>query len=528
MRGCAMSCLPEHLQALLNPQAYPHPVQRVQLVETHISWVLLTGEFAYKIKRPVRYPFVDLRSAEHREFLCHEEVRLNRRFAPEIYLDVCAITCADGKARLGGAGRAIEHAVKMRQFAPEDELDRLLETARIAPAELEAFGRELACIHSDLPAAEPTQAWGRPAAIRAIIVENLEQCARVAKMLGSSFDVNALRASIEARLARELPTICARFAGGRVRECHGDLHTRNIVRRGSHLVAFDCLEFDVALRWIDVADEVAFLLADLDSRHRFMHAQAFLGGYLMHGGDYQACRLIKLYQAHRALVRANITALSALEAAGASSDGARTARQQCEDYLDCARRSLAPKRPILILMSGLSGSGKSWIAQRLAPQLSAVHLRSDIERKRLAGLAESAHSDSNLGQGLYSHEASSRVYQHLASCARDTLAGGYTTIVDATFHRREDRTHFHDLAVQLSVVVCVVHCQAPSEILRARIDARRQRDDDPSEADPSVLSWQEANFEPIQGQESFVTFEAVTTRGDVVEILARKIDELTV
>jgi uncharacterized protein len=179
-------------------------------------------------------------------------------------------------------------------------------------------------------------------------------------------------------------------------------------------------------------------------------------------------------------------------------------------------------------MHGLSGSGKTWIAKRLAPQLGAVHLRSDVERKRLAGLPESAHSDSELEQGLYSREASTRVYQHLAQCAADTLAGGYTTIIDATFHRREDRAHFHDFAVQLGIAACVVHCQAPPEVVRERVDARRRRGDDASDADLSVLHWQEMHREPVQAEELFVLFEAVTDRSDVVENLTRQIGALTV
>jgi aminoglycoside phosphotransferase family enzyme/predicted kinase len=523
-----MSAFPEHLQGLLHPRAYPHPVQAVHLVETHISWILLTGEFAYKIKRPVHYPFVDLRSAERREFLCHEEVRLNRRFACELYLGVCQITSIEGEARLDGSGLVIEHAIKMRQFRREDELDRLLETQRIDPAELWAFGRDLARIHAVLPVAEPEQTWGRPAALRALILENIEECAQAATVFDGGADVRALRAILGEQLEAAAHCMSERFAGGSVRECHGDLHARNIVRRGACLLAFDCLEFEPAFRWIDVADEVAFLLADLDSFRQPLHAHAFLSGYLAHSGDYQACRLFQLYKTHRSLVLAKVTALSAGTAAARAGGDTRARRRQYDDYLDCARRSLSLKRPILILMHGLSGSGKTWLAKRLAPLLGAVHLRSDVERKRLAGLPESAHSDSDLEQGLYSREASMRVYQHLAQCAGDTLAGGYTTIIDATFHRREDRTRFHDLSVQLGIAACLVHCEAPSEVLRARVDARRRRGDDPSDADLSVLQWQEMHCEPIQAEESFVLFEAVTDRSDVVNTLTRQIGALRV
>lgn len=523
-----MSAFPRHLQGLLLPRAYPHPVQTVQLVETHISWILLTGEFAYKIKRPVHYPFVDLRSAERRKFLCHEEVRLNRRFASELYLRVCHITSTEGEARVDGSGLVIEHATRMRQFRREDELDHLLGAQRIAPAELAAFGRDLSRIHATLPVAEPEQTWGRPSALRALILDNVDECERAAPVFDGGAAVLALREILSEQLEATAHWMSERFAAGRVRECHGDLHARNIVRRGSHLVAFDCMDFEPAFRWIDVADEVAFLLADLDSRRQPVQAQAFLAGYLAHSGDYQACRLLKLYEAHRSLVRAKVTALSAMAAVAGTSGGSAALRQQYDDYLECARRALAPKRPILILMHGLSGSGKSWIAERLAPVLSAVHLRSDIERKRLAGIAQSAHSESGLGQGLYSHEATTRVYQHLARCAADTLAGGYTTIVDATFHRRENRTQFHNLAAELGVAVCIVQCEAPHEALRARLDARRQVGDDPSEADLSVLHWQEVHCEPIQSDEALTVFEAFTTRSDVVDTLTRQIGALTV
>ena len=523
-----MSAFPEHLRGLLHPQAYPHPVQTVQLVETHISWILLTGEFAYKIKRPVHYPFVDLRSAERREFLCHEEIRLNRRFAPELYVGVCPITSVEGEARLDGSGLVIEHAIKMRQFRREDELDRLLETLRIAPTELAAFGRDFARIHANLPVAEPEQTWGRPAAVRALILENIEECAQAAAAFAGDSDVRELRMILGDRLESAAHWMSERFAGAKVRECHGDLHTRNIVRQDARLLAFDCIEFEPAFRWIDVADEVAFLLADLDSTRHCRHAQAFLSGYLEYSGDYQACRLLQVYEAHRALVRAKVTALSVQTPAASAGRDTTALRQQYDDYVDCARRCLSAKRPILILMYGLSGSGKTWIAKRLAPLLGAVHLRSDVERKRLEGLPEMAHVHSGLARGLYSRETSERVYQHLAHCATDTLAGGYTTIIDATFHRREDRVLFHKLSVELGVAACTVHCKAPPEVLRARVEARHRHGDDPSDADLSVLQWQQFHCEPIQTDEPFILFEAATDRSDVVDTLTRQIGALTV
>jgi aminoglycoside phosphotransferase family enzyme/predicted kinase len=502
-----MSSFPDHLHTLLFPRAYPHPVRAVDLIETHISWVLLSGKFAYKVKRPVHYSFIDLRSPEQRRFLCNEEVRLNRRFAPELYLGVRAVRRRCGEARIGGSGRIIEHAVKMRRFPRSGQLDALLGSRRIAPAELESFGGELAAMHARLPVAEAGEEWGRPAAQLEGIRRNAAECVRAAGAIGDAGPLRALQGRLEAWADTALRLLERRFADGRVRECHGDLHAGNIVRLGARLRPFDCLEFDPALRWIDVADELSFLLADLDARQRPLHAQAFLGGYLTVSGDYQACLLLPVFRAHRALVRAKVMALSASAESARAAIG--EARRWHERYLRCAERALAPPPPRLVLMSGLSGSGKTSLARRLAPVLGAVHVRSDIERKRLVGLAPLTRSASAVGQGLYGGEVTTAVYERLAECAADSLAGGYTTIVDATFGIAAERARFRALARRLGLPICMVHCHAPEKVLERRILERSRRADDPSEADFEVLHWQEAHFTPPLPHEADAVLDAV-------------------
>lgn len=497
-----MSGLPPHLQGLLAPGAYPHAVTAVQLIETHISWVLLTGQWAYKIKRPVQYPFIDLRSPEHRAFLCREEVRLNRRFAPDLYAGVCPITNSDGQVQMEGAGAVIEQAVKMRQFPHKEALDQLVDTASVGTRELAQFGRNLACIHAALPVTSAGQNWGQPNTVRVQILENLEQCATAAAVFDDKDNVKALRPALEASLERAQRWMSYRWHDGRVRECHGDLHCGNIVRRDAQLLAFDCLEFDPALRWMDVAQDVATLLADLQSRRQPTLAAAFLGGYLAYSGDYQACRLLSLYQAHRSLVRAKVMALNVMNALRDLRDTTDSQRQY-RRHLECAKAVFAPHRPTLILMHGLSGSGKTWLAQRLAPALAAVHLSSDLERKRLA--------DSRSTPDRYSPETRAQIYEHLAKCAVETLVGGYTTIVDATFGSRDQRTQFRALADSLSVPVCLVRCHAPQELLRARIDERLRGHSDSSEANLDVLAWQERHIEPVDSSERFRTFEVNTS-----------------
>jgi predicted kinase len=322
--------------------------------------------------------------------------------------------------------------------------------------------------------------------------------------------VKGLRPALEASLERAQSWMSVRWHNGRVRECHGDLHCANIVRRGAQLQAFDCLEFDPALRWMDVAQEVATLLADLQARQQQALAAAFLGAYLAQSGDYQACRLLHLYQAHRSLVRAKVMALNAkniLKDHGDTTDSQR----RYQRHTDCARGFLAPHRPTLILMHGLSGSGKTWLAQRLAPRLAAVHLSSDRERMRLA--------DSRPTQDKYSPEARAQVYEHLANRATDTLAGGYTTVVDATFASREQRAQFQALAANLAVPACLVQCQAPPELLRARIDERLSAKNDLSEANVDVLAWQERHIESVSPNEGFKILEVNTADPHSVDCL---------
>jgi uncharacterized protein len=511
---------PARLAGLLQPAAYLHPVTAVELVQTHTSWVLLTGEFAYKLKRPVRYAFADFTAAERREFFCREELRLNRRFAPELYLEVCAITAPAGGARMGGNGVPVEYAVKMRQFRREQELDQLLAAGRIAPGELEIFGRELAAIHACLPAAMRESPWATPARVGALVLGNLAECVQAASTFRSAATVERLRASLWECLDSVRDCMAARRVAGRVRECHGDLHARNVVRRDATLVAFDCLEFEPEFRWIDVADEVAFLLADLSSRDRPDHAHAFLSGYLAASGDYRACRLLPLYQAHRSLIRAKVTALGAT---GADEAELGALYDEWQRLMRVADSVLKPRRPQLLLTFGPSGSGKTWLAGELASRLRMIHVRSDVERKRRAGLAPTARTRSGAVRGLYAPEATEATYADLLSDAEDVLSGGYDVLVDASFGRREYRRRFAERTRSLGVHCLIIACEAPLDVLRARITARSRTGSDPSDADLLVLEWQRAHHDALDETERARAIRADTSDTRVLDHVIRNL-----
>ena len=518
-----MSGLPSQLAALMSPDAYPHPVESVRLIETHVSWILLTGRFAYKLKRPVQYPFVDMRLAEQRYFFCREELRLNRRLAPELYLDVVPVTSERGAARIGGTGEIVEHAVRMRQFDTREELDRLLAEARVEPGELAVFGERLADAHQRFPSAEANHSFGSRAVVQHSLLENVAQFKALSTRAGLDAEIQDVASALDQRLDAVSRLMEARHARGRIKECHGDLHCRNVVRSSGSLVAFDGLEFEPAFRWIDVAEEVAFLFMDLHRRGGHPHANAFLNGYLARGGDFELVRLLRLYCAHRALVRAKVAALD--YAAATASEEREALRADHSAYVTVARDLVKPRRPRLVLMSGLSGSGKTWLAQRLAPRMGAVHVRSDVERKRLAGVAEHQSSRSAIGQGLYAPEANSDTYRRLVGCAAHVIAGGFSAIVDATFQRRADRVLFCKLSADAGVPLVLVRCRAPADVLRNRILDRSRKGSDASEANLAVLERQRVTFEAIDPGESLEVIDADTTHDDVVAAVEAALNE---
>jgi uncharacterized protein len=330
--------LPAPLAGLMHPGAYPHAVASVQLLETPLSWILLAGDRVYKLKRPVRLPFVDQSLPAHRQHLCHEELRLNRRFAPDMYLEVCAVCAQEGQARIGGEGRPIEYAVVMRAFDRREQLDQLVLHKRLARAELEEFATWLAATHQQLPSQSGSFGPGQPEAVAAAMARNGAECAAASDIFGTTLRCRQLAERLTKEVCARAVALRWRAGAGCIRECHADLHLSNVVRLDGRLRPFDCLEFDPALRWIDAAQDIAFLHADLLGYHEPVLAAAFLDAYLRSSGDYHACLVMPLYTADRAMVRAKVLALQA----SALRDGGdrELLRRRHARYLDVAEQAL--------------------------------------------------------------------------------------------------------------------------------------------------------------------------------------------
>jgi len=513
--------LPDHLSGLLDARSYPHPCRDIQLIETHISWVLLTGDYAYKLKKPIRFNFVDFSTLDLRRHFCGEEVRCNRAFAPSLYLGVAAVRAHDGALSVGdadaGAANVLEWAVKMRQFDPEQALDRLLDRSLLAESALDGFGRDLAARHALLPVldAGPDEV---PRRVFGPVEDNFEEIGHtgLAKAHGAAIDEALGRAR---EVGRELRSAFdARITGGWIRECHGDLHLANLALIDGTVTAFDCLEFNENLRWIDTMSDVAFLFMDCHFRGEVRLAYRFLDSYLDGSGDYDGVQLLHYFAAYRSVVRAKVAALRWVQE---PEDGTAA---RFAAHLEWARRRLNRPAGRLILTCGLSGSGKSYLASRLLPRLPAVRLRSDVARKRLAGLDALASSGSGIDSGLYDPAQSDRTFDYLAVAAEGLLRAGEHVIVDATFIERARRRQFEDLAIRLGVPLVVLYCQAPDAVLDERVSGRATAGGDPSEATPAVLALQRSRFEPPGGDEPVIAVDTSAPLGDpLLEALAARV-----
>jgi len=494
--------IPPLIHALLtDPACYDHPVEKVELVETHISWVLLTGEFAYKIRKPVNLGFLDFSTLALRQQDCIEELRLNKRLAADYYLDVVAVSGSPDTPRINGESQPFEYAVKMRQFPAEDTLDKLAERGELGVAQIDALAKRLAHFHlAECECASADSPWGEPDAIAQPVEENFQI---LATRLDDPVEIqrlSALQRWCVAEHARLAPLMTDRKKNGWVRECHGDLHLANLAWVDGQLVIFDCLEFNPALRWIDVISEVAFCYMDLLHREFPCLASRFLNAWLEATGDYQGVVLLRYYAVYRALVRAKVAALRVEQGCRASRAEVTSCLQLAEQLALSTRHSPLSTPLSLCITHGLSGSGKTTFSQQWLEKHGLIRLRSDVERKRLAGLDACARGGEALG--LYSESFGLRTYQHLAELTEGLLLSGWSVIVDAAFLMRWERDLFRDLAQRVGADFGILDIQVEPDVLRERVRRRQACGNDASDADLRVLEQQLATARPLDEDEA--------------------------
>ncbi|WP_287128138.1 bifunctional aminoglycoside phosphotransferase/ATP-binding protein [Candidatus Cyanaurora vandensis] len=481
------------IDRMLEPSFYPHPVTTVRLVQTHISYVFLTGTRAYKVKKPVNFGFLDFSTLAKRQFFCAEELRLNQRLAPDLYEMVLPITETDGAYQLDGTGTVVEYALRMREFSQDCLFSNLFVRGEVTLAHMEQLGQQMARFYREAAVNDHIRSFGDPAVARQPIDDNYQQTERYIGVAQTREQFTQTKAFTDQIFQEQADLLQARVAGDRFRECHGDLHLGNICLLDQPVV-FDCIEFNEPFRFIDVLSDIGFLVMDLVARERPDLANRFLNTCLEWTGDWAGLPLLPLYLSYRAYVRAKVTSFL-LDDPGIGAEQKAQAQTQAANYYRLAWQFTQPQTPKLYVMQGLSGSGKSTVARELALRTQAIHLRSDAVRKHLAGhpLTE------KLSTEFYTAEFSQKTYQQMADLAERLLKNGFSVILDAKYDRQVQRGPILALAEELGVTVRILACRCREEVLRTRLEARTG---DIADADASLIAAQQ------QAQEDFSEAEA--------------------
>ncbi len=477
--------LPAHIQAFLDPATYPHPVKEIRLIQTHISWVFLTGGVVYKIKKPVNFGFLDFTSLAKRKRACADELRLNRRLAPGIYLDVLPLYRSEGGYRIGNSPgnrhHIIDYCLKMVEFDQNDLFDLRLEQNRFDPQWMDQLALSIARFHLTAENSPSIEQFGNPELLYDHIQASLHvagehlHAGRMIRVLES------LKQKSRKWFSAAKEALAARQHDHHIRNCHGDLHLKNIALFNNRPTAFDCIEFNDEFRMIDTMNDAAFLVMDCDARNRADLGYRFLSRYLEQTGDYAGLELLPLYLSYRAGVRGKVSCLSADNPA-LRQDEAAELYNAARDYFVLAEQYLSHRKPHLFIIGGLSGSGKSHLSLLGLRYEKAIIIRSDATRKRIA--------EHHTELPLYSQTMHRLTYQAMFDAAKTALKAGFSVILDATFLHPASRQAVIELGATLNTPLSFYWLEMDKELLRKRIKQRAARNSDISDADLEVLKGQ--------------------------------------
>lgn len=500
--------LPTLIQKMQQPDFYPHPVQEpIQLIQTHISYVLLTGDYAYKLKKPLNLGFLDFSTLEQRHHFCQEELRLNQRGADRWYLQVLPITQQGDSYQLNGDGEPVEYTLQMKQFPQDGLFVGMLEQGKLTTAHMETVGKLTAQYHAKSQTSDYILSFGKPETIKASIDENYRQTEKYVNGPQTRKQLGQTKTYTDKIFQERAPLFQGRIEEKKIRECHGDLHLKNLALYNGEIILFDCIEFNESFRFVDTMYDVAFMVMDTESKERPDLGNAFLNTYLEQTGDWEGLPLLPLYLSRQAYVRAKVTSLL-LDDANVPDSDKQAAAETAAHYYYLSWQYTQPTQGQMVMMSGLSGSGKSTVAKQVARHNRAIHLRTDAVRKHLAGIGVDQKGDDS----IYTPEMSEKTYNRMLELGKMLAAEGWTVILDGKYDRVAYRKTVLDGAKSQNLPVTILHCTADEEVLRDRLN---QRKGDIADATSDLLNSQKAKAEAFtQAEQPYVC--SVDTTKDIL------------
>jgi aminoglycoside phosphotransferase family enzyme/predicted kinase len=512
--------LPELVKALLKPEAYPEKPGKIELVQTQMSFVFLTKEFVYKVKKAVDLGYLDYTTLDKRNFYCQKELELNRRLCPEAYLGVVPITQDRGAIRIGGRGEAIEYAVRMRRLPQKAMMDVLLANDGVSVEMITGVAQKLAAFHQKAETNAEISAFGEIKAVTRNTDENFDQTEKYIGRTISKDNYQRIKNYTNSFVGENAPLFNKRIKEGRIRDCHGDLHAAHICF-ADDICIYDCIEFNDRFRYCDVASEMAFLAMDLDHYGRADLSRSLVNAYVDESGDKELLELLGFYKGYRAYVRGKVESFK-LDDPYISKGEKEKTLEVAASYFDLAR-AYTRSKPVLFITVGLVGTGKSTLAKALAGRLGLAVISSDITRKQLTGVPLTEHRFEGFDGGIYSAELSRRTYDKLFSGAGDILSDGGSVVLDASFIRAEERLKAKRLAQEAGADFFIIECTLDEKNIKRRLEGRL-KEGTVSDGRWEVYKPQKKAFDPVK--ESPQRHAIVDTSRPLGENIKRILDKI--
>ncbi|MGK7884931.1 MAG: AAA family ATPase [Crocosphaera sp.] len=499
------------IKQLENPNSYTHTVQTpIKLIQTHISAIFLTGNYAYKIKKPVNFGFLDYSSLEKRQHFLNQELTMNQAIAPDIYLEVLPITIQNDQVKIGGEGEIIDYVLKMNQFPQDSLFINLFLAGKLEKHHLEELGKIVAKFHKNTTTNDYIRSFGEIEVIKKSIDENYEITDKYIGTIQSQQQYKETKNFTDSYLELKKDYFIQRQKENKIRECHGDLHLKNICLWNNKIQLFDRIEFNEEFRYVDVMCDVAFTVMDLDVRNRQDLSNIFLNTYLEHTGDWQGLQVLPVYLSRQAYVRAKVNSMI-LDDPNISEENHQKGQQEAKNYYHLAWQYTQQHQGKIIIMSGLSGSGKTTVAKYLAEKINGILIRSDAVRKHLGNVS----LDETGNSELYSQEMNKKTYERLIKLGEIVAKEGFNVILDAKFDRHQWRKPVIEIAKKDNINLTILYCYAPVETLSDRLSKRKG---DISDATSDLLQQQQHNSQEFNEEEMSYVKKIDTTSNWKIQI----------